>query len=177
MTSRQRRITVVLVLIAAPALALTGAWFLGLRLNLTPSYPLGLWRVIPLERPVATGDLIFICPPQTEAFDLARARGYVRPGPCPGWLGPLIKTVAAVAGQQVDIADMVSIDGAPLPYSTMRSADALGRPLMPYPGGVVPPGQLFLHSNFVGSYDSRYFGPIPAEGTLGLAREVLTYAP
>jgi len=38
-------------------------------------------------------------------------------------------------------------------------------------------GTLFLHSDFVGSYDSRYFGPLPAEGTLGLAQEVLTFAP
>jgi type IV secretory pathway protease TraF len=44
-------------------------------------------------------------------------------------------------------------------------------------GGTVEADALFLHSDFVGSYDSRYFGPLPAEGVLGLAQEVLTFAP
>jgi len=46
---------------------------------------------------------------------------------------------------------------------------------MPAPGGVVPSGYLFLHSSFASSYDSRYFGPVPATGLLGLARPVLTF--
>ena len=37
-----------------------GQW-LRLRVNLTPSYPLGLWRIVPLEQQVAIGDLVFIC--------------------------------------------------------------------------------------------------------------------
>ncbi|WP_436003827.1 S26 family signal peptidase [Rhizobium sp. LjRoot30] len=44
-------------------------------------------------------------------------------------------------------------------------------------GGVVPPGTVFLHSEFPGSFDSRYFGPLPMDGILGLAREVWTDAP
>ncbi|RUW00077.1 conjugal transfer protein TraF, partial [Mesorhizobium sp. M1A.F.Ca.IN.022.05.2.1] len=38
-------------------------------------------------------------------------------------------------------------------------------------------GFLFLHSDFAGSYDSRYFGPIPASGLLGRARPLLTFQP
>ncbi|MDX0760458.1 conjugal transfer protein TraF, partial [Sinorhizobium medicae] len=41
----------------------------------------------------------------------------------------------------------------------------------------VPANYVFLHSRFAGSYDSRYFGPVPASGILGLAQEVLTYEP
>ncbi|MBB4116372.1 type IV secretory pathway protease TraF [Rhizobium sp. BK226] len=48
---------------------------------------------------------------------------------------------------------------------------------MPYAGGIVPPGYLFLHSSFEGSYDSRYFGPVPDAGILGLARPVFTFDP
>ncbi|MFZ1812823.1 MAG: conjugal transfer protein TraF, partial [Rhizobiaceae bacterium] len=32
-------------------------------------------------------------------------------------------------------------------------------------------------SDFAGSYDSRYFGPIPGTGLLGRARPVLTFDP
>lgn len=46
----------------------------GLRLNLTPSEALGLWRIEALERPVAAGDLVFICPPPSEPFEIARDR-------------------------------------------------------------------------------------------------------
>jgi len=48
---------------------------------------------------------------------------------------------------------------------------------VPWSGGVVPLGHLYLHSSFVGSYDSRYFGPVPAEGVLGRAVPVITFGP
>ncbi|MBA89073.1 MAG: conjugative transfer signal peptidase TraF [Phyllobacteriaceae bacterium] len=149
----------------------------GLRINLTPSYPLGIWRIVPLDREVAVGDLIIICPPPTTAFTLARQRGYLRSGLCPGWLSPLIKTVVATQGQRVEIAGAVSVDDVPLTGSDLRVADAEGRALTPFTGGVVPRGHIFLHSDFAGSYDSRYFGPVPAAGVLGLAYPVLTIHP
>lgn len=149
----------------------------GLRINLTPSYPLGIWRIVPLDREVALGDLVMICPPPTSAFKLARQRGYLRSGLCPGWLSPLIKTVAATRGQRVEIAGAVSVDDVPLASSEVRTADAEDRALIPFSGGVVPLGHIFLHSDFAGSYDSRYFGPVPAAGVLGLAHPVLTIHP
>ncbi|MHC2566324.1 conjugative transfer signal peptidase TraF [Bradyrhizobium liaoningense] len=149
----------------------------GLRINLTPSYPRGLWRIEPLDRAAATGDLIFICPPDTVEFERAFARGYIRRGLCAGGLSPLIKTVAAVSGQQVDVANQVLIDGRPLPDSDIRHTDAAGRPLLAFAGGVIPAGELYIHSDFAGSYDSRYFGPIPSSGVLGLARPVFTFGP
>jgi conjugative transfer signal peptidase TraF len=149
----------------------------GYRINLTPSEPLGLWRIVPLDRPAAPGDIVFICPPQTVAMMEARERGYFRSGTCPGGVAPLIKTVIAVAGQHVEIGAQVTIDGRKLPFSGLAQWDGKGRPMMPFPGGVVPEKGVFLHSPFIGSYDSRYFGPLPASGILGLAQEVLTYAP
>jgi conjugative transfer signal peptidase TraF len=154
-----------------------GGYFGGLRINLTPSYPLGLWRIAPLERSAAVGDLVFICPPDTPTFLQATERGYLRRGLCPGWLSPLIKTVVATPGQHVAVDVAVTIDGEVLASSAIRPTDAEGRVLFAHDGGVVPPGHLFVHSDFAGSYDSRYFGPIPASGLLGLAHPVLTYAP
>jgi conjugative transfer signal peptidase TraF len=155
-------------------IAITG-WWAGLRINMTPSYPRGLWRIETLDRPAAVGDRVFICPPDTAVFEFAFKRGYIRRGLCAGGLSPLIKTVAAVGGQRIDVAARVSIDGRLLPHSDVQRTDATGRLLTPFAGGVVPAGTLFLHSDFAGSYDSRYFGPIPASGILGLARPVLTF--
>ncbi|WP_183909404.1 conjugative transfer signal peptidase TraF [Rhizobium sp. BK226] len=152
-------------------------WSGGYRLNLTPSEPLGLWRIEVLSREVAVGDLVFICPPANDTFEGARQRGYLRWGSCIGGFAPLIKTVAAIARQRVEIGDQVVIDGRPIEASSVRTRDGKGRVLVPYAGGIVPPGYLFLHSSFESSYDSRYFGPVPDAGILGLARPVFTFDP
>ena len=177
MTRRRRALTILGIGAAAVTGLLALGYVGGLRINLTPSYPLGIWRIVPLDRKVAVGDLVMICPPPTSAFTLARQRGYLRLGLCPGWLSPLIKTVAATQGQRVEIAGAVSVDDLPLANSKMRAADAEGRGLIPFAGGIVPSGHIFLHSDFAGSYDSRYFGPVPAAGVLGLAQPVLTIRP
>ncbi|MBD9489982.1 conjugative transfer signal peptidase TraF [Ensifer sp. ENS11] len=149
----------------------------GGRINVTPSEPLGLWRIEPLDRPVMPGDLIFICPPVNDVMRKARARGYLRFGLCPGGLAPLIKTVVAVGGQRVDIGADIRVDGEALPHSRLAVRDGAGRKLQPFASGIVPVGHVFLFSSFAGSYDSRYFGPLPLSGMLGRAREVVTYAP
>jgi len=178
MTALQRRAAgIILVAASVGILAIGTALAGGYRINLTPSEPLGLWRIVPLGRPVAVSDVVFICPPTTAEMREARARGYLRSGFCPGGVAPLIKRVIAIAGQHVEIGASVSVDGQEVSSSGLAPRDGKGRPLAPFPSGTVPAGYVFLHSAFPGSYDSRYFGPVPFSGILGLAREVLTYAP
>lgn len=149
----------------------------GFRVNVTPSQPLGLWRIVEPDRPVAAGDLVFICPPQTDAMRQARLRGYLRFGLCPSYVAPLIKTVAATSGQMIEAGRHVHVDGKPLAHSQVALEDGQGREMTPYGGGAVPEGTVYLHSEFPGSFDSRYFGPLPSGGILGLARKVWTYGP
>jgi len=177
--ARQRRPAIAL-LAASCGVALAvivGGTIGGLRINTTPSEPLGLWRVAPLDRAVQVGDLVFVCPPETDAVSEGFERGYLRSGLCPGGFGPLIKTVAAVGGQRINVADGVTIDGRQIASSDLVARDGRGRRLRPYEGGTVPTGFLFLHSPFPGSWDSRYFGPVPTSGVLGIAKQMLTYAP
>ena len=162
---RQRRNAFIILGVGAAigaSIAVAGAWG-GYRLNMTRSFPIGLWRIEMLQREPHVGDTVFICPPKTPAFDLALERGYLPRGLCPGGTGPLIKTVAALAGQDVAIGGRVRVDGRLLDHSELRLAD--------------PAGSIFLHSKFPGSYDSRYFGSVPADGILGLAKPVFTFAP
>ncbi|MBS7555951.1 conjugative transfer signal peptidase TraF [Ancylobacter dichloromethanicus] len=158
------------------AIAVPG-WLGGLHINLTPSEPLGLWRIVPLDRPVAIGDLVFVCPPPGAVLGFGLERGYFRWGSCPGGAAPLIKTVAALAGSRIEVGASVVIDGDALPRSELIARDGAGRPLTSWTGGIVPADQIFVHSPFAGSYDSRYFGPIPAAGLLGLARPIFTVHP
>jgi conjugative transfer signal peptidase TraF len=171
-----RLMAIALVTVVLLAIILVGG-LVGFRVNLTPSAPLGLWRIKPLFRPPAVGDLVILCPPQTAEMQAARTRGYLRRGLCPGAYAPLIKRIAATAGARIVIHGSVIIDDVALPGSAIVHLDGKGRPLTPYDGGRVPAGSVFLYSGFAGSYDSRYFGPVPASGILGLAEEVLTYAP
>lgn len=173
-----RPVAVILMGVVLGLVAVLAAGFgAGIRINTTPSAPLGLWRIEPVDRPIEIGDLVFVCMPDGAARAEGKSRGYLRWGLCSGEAGPLIKQVVAVAGQQVEIGKDVSIDGAVLDNSRLVERDGRGRPLRPYSGGTVPPGEVFLHSSFPGSWDSRYFGPVPVAGILGMAREVLTYAP
>ena len=175
----KRRKALTILIVGATGLAGIAAigWLGGYRVNFTPSYALGLWRIEALARKAEVGDLVFICPPQISEFVMARERGYVRTGLCPGWFSPLIKTVVALPGQSVEIGLNVEIDGVVLIHSDVRALDAEGRTLTPYSDGIVAADHLFIHSEFAGSYDSRYFGPIPADGILGLAQPVLVFEP
>ena len=175
MKQRRRRIVTVATAVVLPVVLFCLGQFAGLRINLTPSYPLGLWRIEPLGRAAAVGDVVFICPPPTAEFAMARQRGYLRPGSCAGGLSPLIKQIVAAAGADVRVASAVTIDGQPLRHSSIHRVDATGRSLTPWSGGLIPSNRVFLHSNFAGSYDSRYFGPIPASGIVGLAIPVFTF--
>ena len=177
MSVRHHAIRTVVVSVAILAVLAGVGLAAGLRVNLTASYPLGLWRIVPLVRDVTVGNRIFICPPPVAVFELARFRGYLGSGLCPGWLSPLIKTVVAVSGQHVVIDGSIAVDGLRLADSSIRPTDGKGRALTPDGGGIVPDGQLFLFSEFAGSYDSRYFGPIPAAGVLGLAHPLLVLDP
>ena len=162
---------------ACAILAIALAGLAGLRINLTPSEPLGLWRIAPLNRPVAVGDVVFICPPLNPVMREAFNRGYFRRGLCDDGIAPLIKTLLALPNQHVEIGDVISVDGKVVPHSSLAKTDGKGRRLAPFRGGEVPEGGVFVFSDYVGSFDSRYFGPLPASGILGLAKEVLTYAP
>lgn len=176
---RQRRGACVLLAAAvASALGINLAGtFGGFRINMTPSEPLGLWRIRPLDRDPVVGDIVFVCVPRSALVDDARARGYLRRGLCVSGYAPLIKTVVAVAGQQVEIGQSVRIDGEEIPHSVLAGQDGMGRPLMAARSERIRSAHVFLHSPFPGSWDSRYFGSVPRSSILGLAREVLTIAP
>nr|WP_283813344.1 conjugative transfer signal peptidase TraF [Bradyrhizobium sp. Leo121] len=175
---QRRRASAIMGAGGVAMIAIAGiAWLGGLRLNLTPSEPLGLWRIVPIDRQVVAGDLAFVCPPPGPVSVFGLERGYFRQGSCSGGAAPLIKAVVAVSSAHIEIGAAVMIDGVLLPRSRLGPVDGRGRPLSPWAGIVVPPGHLFLHSPFAGSCDSRYFGPVPEAGLLGLARPILTVDP
>jgi conjugative transfer signal peptidase TraF len=150
------------------------AWSVGLRVNDTASMPRGLWQVSGVAAPLRRGQIVTVCLPDTASIREAAARGYLPAGSCTGGYEPLVKPVAAIAGDVVTVTPQgIAVDGRLVENTAQRVRDDAGRPLRPFPSGVYPvmPGQVWLLSGHDGrSFDSRYFGPVPVMNVRGLAR-------
>ena len=161
--------------VPAAALALVGAGACGLlRVNLSESVPVGLYVVRPDVAP-HRGALAVACLPDALGRE-GVARGYLQPGECPGGAEPVLKPVAAVAGDTVDVdAAGLAVNGVPVvPPGLAR--DSRGRATAAVPPGryPVPSGAVWLlsaHSPL--SWDGRYWGPLPADAVRGEAWPLL----
>jgi conjugative transfer signal peptidase TraF len=149
---------VVLTLLAIIGLAQT----LGITINSSPSMPIGIWRVAPIRRPVRVGDIVITCLPISVAA-LGIERGYIERGACPNGSAPIIKFVAAAAGDTVKVNEgEISVDGTRLPNSRSAKRDQHGRQLARVALGTyhIGEGKLWLWTPYSGSWDSRYFGEV-----------------
>jgi conjugative transfer signal peptidase TraF len=127
---------------------------------------------------VRPGAYVFVCPPQTAPFELARARGYLDGGACPGQFGALMKQVAAVDHDRIEFADdAVRVNGHALPQSRRIPKDSQGRP-MPHPVSAstrLDHEVLLMGEGNPKSFDARYFGPVPSAQVQAVIRPVLTF--
>ena len=166
------------VLLAAGGLLLllTTAWRSGVRLNLSPSLPVGLYlevRGVPVR-----GSIVLACLPLSVAA-FARARGYIPRGDrCPGGTAPIGKMVLAVVGDTVVVSGTgLEVNGRLTPNSRPRRVDSGGRPLPSVLQGrhIVRVGEVWLVSSYSPlSFDSRYFGAIAARSVLSVVRPLWT---
>jgi len=134
-----------------------------LRLNFTPSMPVGIYRIIDAA-PVAIqkGEIVAVCPPPAAA-ELGRRRGYLLHGRCPGDVEMLLKTVAATAGDVVDVQpNGMSVNGRRLPHSRQLTRDQGCRRMMGWPAGhhSVERSTIWLYGANDRSWDSRYWGQV-----------------
>lgn len=149
----------------------------GLRLNFTTSMPLGLYRMYPLPTTgLDRGAFVAICAP-ADAAELGRRRGYLSAGPCPYDTEPLLKAVAGVIGDDIEVsARGIAVNACPLTHSGSLPFDRVGRPLLPWPPGHYHLGrsELWLYAGNDRSWDSRYWGPASVAEVLARAVPLLT---
>ncbi len=149
----------------------------GLRLNTTRSIPLGLYRMS--NDPIVNGVYVLWCPPERSEFDLAKERGYIGAGFCPGGYGNMMKKVLATHNDVVSVTDAgVMINGTVIPASQPFEADSLGRPLPRFrvTDYVLASSELLLMSNTNSrSFDARYFGPVHRAHIQSLVHPVWTW--
>ena len=151
--------------------------FAGIGVNVTDSMPVGIYHLATADRAPVKGDIVKLCPPLAVAV-MARQRNYMPYGPCPGNTVPFLKIVAATGGDIIDVShDRIVINGYALPGSAQQERDSKGRALSEFPAGRyrLPTGAIWLWTPNPRSWDSRYYGPIPAKNVSGFARLLLAF--
>ncbi|WP_340124103.1 conjugative transfer signal peptidase TraF [Methylobacter svalbardensis] len=163
--------------VAMSAFILSGlAYAVGIRLNTTPSIPVGVYRLTNV--PIVKGAYVLFCPPPAAVFDMAKARGYLGAGYCPGGYGHMMKKILAVQDDVVSIGtDGVQINGQLLSLSAPIKLDGSGRPLPNYKASWVLDSTevLVMSDSNRGSFDGRYFGPIQRSQIEGVIRPIFTW--
>jgi len=171
-------ITARIAVIGVVILALCGcAYVAGARINTTRSIPVGLyWRV---HAPIERGGYVMFCPPLNNTFDIAKARGYIGTGMCPGRYGYMMKRVSAVVGDIVSVDDNgVWVNDALLPNSRPVRDDRAGRklPYLRINRYTLGEDELLLMSDVSeSSFDARYFGPVHHAQVKNVIRPVLVW--
>ena len=156
-----------LTLPAGAVLGLVAAGVAGYRLNLTPSMPLGLWRVVAASPAnYSRGQVVAVCPPVDAPF-LPR-------GSCPLGMAPFVKQLVGMPGDVVTVTPHgVSVNGGPfLPHSAPLAQTSNGQLLPQRLGTWRLTGYWLYGTDSPRSFDSRYFGEVPAASLQGLARPV-----
>ncbi len=161
--------------IAVPVLSFE---LMGLRIGLTDSAcPPGIYRMV--NRAPSRGDLVLACLPDAIAR-VGSARGYLLRGRgCGDGIEPVGKRLSALAGDSVEVMpDYISVNGQRLRHSATLSRDSRDRSVEHVPWGryTVPTNQVWLFgTKDARSWDSRYFGPVPASSVRAALEPVLTW--
>lgn len=158
-------------------LILITAIAVGLRINGTHSFPVGLY-IATSKRP-EKGDLVFLDPPSLPLFALAKERGYLGVGFSPAGCCALIKRLAGVSGDRITIdAAGVEVNGVRLVNSAPRTCDRAGRPIKPYllKDHILGQDEVLLMSDYSPiSFDARYFGPLSTTTIKSVITPLLTW--
>ena len=131
----------------------------GYRVNLSPSVPTGIWKIISCCNGVnSLYEYVVVSASDHWGYKLAMERGYLSN------FTPMLKRVAATAGDIVDYSEeerAVTVNGNYLFMTEIFSEDTEGRTL---PRASFPillrKREIWLSSENIRGYDSRYFGPV-----------------
>jgi conjugative transfer signal peptidase TraF len=152
------------------------AFHAGVRINYTPSLPIGLWQLQPRRGALQPGQIVSFCPPRGAVLEQARERATIGKGSCAGGAEPLLKQVYAVAGDSVKVDVLgLSVNGRRIAGTRPLPKDAQGRVIASVPFGVrrLNAGEFWAGSRrHPRSFDSRYFGPVQESNVLGIAHRV-----
>ncbi|MDR1510325.1 MAG: S26 family signal peptidase [Synergistaceae bacterium] len=131
------------------------AYKAGYRINITPSVPIGVWRIGGEPR---KGGYVAVAASEHAGYRLAVERQYLSD------TRPMLKLFAAAEGDVVSYdtqGKAVTVNENYISMTEIFERDTEGRPL---PSAAFPlrleAGQGWVSSENIHGYDSRYFGPV-----------------
>jgi conjugative transfer signal peptidase TraF len=131
------------------------AYGAGYRINVSPSVPAGIWRV---GGEPAKGGYVTVAASEHMGYRLAVERKYLPEAK------PMLKLLAAAEGDVISYdtrEKAITVNGWHIVMTEIFESDTDGRPL---PKAKFPlrleSGQVWVSSENVRGYDSRYFGPV-----------------
>ncbi len=149
----------------------------GIRINTTGSYPRGIYWMT--NDPITKGSLVIFCPTDSAVFHMAKERGYINAGFCPGSTGYMIKKILATNHDRVEMTTAgVFVNGRLLPNSKPMDMDLEGQPLSPIRVNITALDEhsvLLMSDYSPKSFDGRYFGLIEESQIIGVVRPILTW--
>ena len=148
----------------------------GYRINLTESYPLGLYQIVN-DLNISKNDMVLFCPPNNRFFKKAYLRGYIEKGLCPSGYWELQKKVVGLAGDHLQIDDYVYINNNKIKNTKIFKIDPQGNDMYFMPNKdknmVIPKGFMFVVSDYNElSFDGRYFGIVPINSLIGKIKPI-----
>lgn len=148
----------------------------GFRFNLTPSLPIGIWKIDKAFTQIERDDYVWFTPTK-EMASFAIERGYLKESKnCPNNTIPMLKQVYGLPGDEFSFfKDVISINNTTIKNAKRRQYDSKERPMPQIEGGIVQDSHLFVLTLNSHSFDSRYFGPIPIKNIIGTAKPVILW--
>ena len=137
--------------------------------NTTKSFPLGLY--LKTHDPAHRGDLVLVCPEDSEVSRYGRDHGFISYGVCPGRYGYLIKRIVGSEGDLVEFSGgAVRVNGKPLPNSARHEA-------IPFrmEGKAELRNEALVMSEHPLSFDGRYFGPVSVDALCTPLKPLITW--
>ena len=160
-TSKPRLFSVIVFLLCCVYISMFVVWAYqsGYRVNLSPCVPTGIWKIVSLRYDVDSPDeYVVVSASDHWGYKLAMERGYLSN------FSPMLKRVTASEADIVDYDEeerAVMVNGNYLFMTEIFSEDMEGRtlPRASFPA-LLKREEVWLSSESIRGYDSRYFGPV-----------------
>jgi len=170
------KIKIIFFLLSVSVCSVGFLYFGGFRLNMTASLPKGIYKITEREAAkYARGDLIMFCLPENEETKKAKERGYILPGFACGGSLPLMKRVAGISGDRIEVkGGNLHVNGRPLKNGNVFKKDGERRDMKSCGDLTLSENEVFAVSLYnPKSFDSRYFGPVNKNSIIGKVRRFL----
>ncbi len=143
-------------------LFLAAAYTWHLRINLSPSMPIGIWQI---NDTINRGSFVAVCIPLDKPIvQWMFANHELMEGNCPSGIAPLLKTVIGIPGDKVALGwHFIKINDKQYYPVTTRyfQNDSLQTKIVPRGNYYLKTDEYWLMSDYhLRSFDSRYFGNI-----------------